>query len=221
MNLKKAILPMLAFALTFVAGETIAQTPHAANATTQATDSALLTTDDDSAGIVAYSDTTSSMPATASTDSDDWDEDAAMHELFDEMKFMTSPILFILLIIFFCIFVVLPIIVLILVVWLIVQNRKNRLKLAEKAMETGQPIPQETMPARRDDDEDLRIRGLRYFFLGIGLLACGHFIIGDVLQGCGVLLMCFGLGQIVIARVSSKKKDNNKDDFYEITRDEE
>ena len=113
-----------------------------------------------------------------------------------------------------------PLIAIILIVWLIARNRNQRLKLAEKAMENGQPIPQEALSVPTSTDEDIKNKGLRNIFLGLGLVACGYFIIGDLLQGIGVILFFYGLGQALIARSSNKKKEqeevlNNEIDHVE------
>ena len=183
--------------------------------------------DNDTTGIVAYSDTTSTDTASAqynlpaAPDWDDFDDD----DIFNALKnignlgvwatvFTVLPMFFVLLI---CLA---PLIAIILIVWLIARNRNQRLKLAEKAMENGQPIPQEALSVPTSTDEDIKNKGLRNIFLGLGLVACGYFIIGDLLQGIGVILFFYGLGQAFIARSSSKKKEqeevlNNEIDHVE------
>jgi hypothetical protein len=103
------------------------------------------------------------------------------------------------------------------VVWIIVRNRNQRLKLAEKAMESGQPIPQEALKPVVETDDELWNKGIRNLFLGLGLIACGYFLIGDLLQGIGVVLAFYGAGQALIARSSKNKK--KKEDELNIGRE--
>ena len=171
--------------------------------------------DNDTTGIVAYSDTTATDTASiqynmpAPPDWDDFDDDDIFNALKNIGNLGVWATVFTILSLFVLLLICLaPLIALILIVWLIVRNRNQRLKLAEKAMENGQPIPQEVLTNPTVTDTDLRNSGLRNIFLGLGLVACGYFIIGDLLQGIGVILFFYGLGQAFIAR-SSKKKDED------------
>lgn len=227
MNMKKSLIAMLML-LTLTAGnEAMAQKHrHNPNVTLNVQDPTtgnkvvsvnVNAADDDTTGIVAYSDTTSTdtasvqynMPAPADWDSFD-DED-----MFNALKNIDhmgawATVLAILAVLFVLLICLAPFIALILIIWLIVRNRNQRLKLAEKAMENGQPIPQEALSTPTATDEDLKNKGLRNIFLGLGLVACGYFIIGDLLQGIGVILFFYGLGQAFIARSSNKKKEQEE-----------
>ena len=169
--------------------------------------------DNDTTGIVAYSDTTATDTASvqyntpAPPDWDDFDDE----DMFNALKNIGNlgvwaTVLLILALFFGLLICLAPLIGIIIVVWLIVKNRNQRLKLAEKAMENGQPIPQEALKTPMATDNDLKNSGLRNIFLGLGLVACGYFIIGDLLQGIGVILFFYGLGQTFIARSSNKKE---------------
>jgi len=185
----------------------------------------------DTAGIVAYSDTTDTSESDSSgasvsvTIPNSYDMDDDWNALSEEISrtMNNKTISLVLIIVVFSIFIFIPLLVLFLIIWLIIRNRNRRLKLAEKAVENGQPIPQEALSARAAGDNALRERGIKHIFLGLGLVACGYFVIGDVLQGCGILLFFFGLGQVFIARSSmnKNKKDEHSDTIYDVIEHEE
>ncbi|MBR5729222.1 MAG: translation initiation factor IF-2 [Prevotella sp.] len=182
--------------------------------------------DADSTGIVAYSDTTSVDSAGVTTplpgNSNDWDD-------FDDDPFSAlnnlvnvgvgGTIVAICGILFLLVLLLAPLIAIIAIIWILVKNRNQRLKLAEKAMENGQPIPNEALNIPADTDADLWNKGIKNLFLGLGLIACGHFIIGDLLQGIGIVMAFYGAGQAIIARSSRKKREKEEIEESEELKD--
>ena len=69
----------------------------------------------------------------------------------------------------FILFVLFPIIIIIAVVYFINRNRKERLKLAQMAMEKGQPIPEQLLKEEARENSDDYQKGLRQMFTGVGL----------------------------------------------------
>lgn len=113
--------------------------------------------------------------------------------------------------IFFGILIVLvPFILAILVMRYLVRRHNDRVALASKAMETGQPLPEELMPVDKQSDDYLRRRGIRNIWIGIGMMVMFGIWDADMLTGVGALVLCYGIGQVFIARSSQKKKDNNE-----------
>ncbi|MBR5036266.1 MAG: hypothetical protein IKX69_03670 [Prevotella sp.] len=105
-----------------------------------------------------------------------------------------------------------PFIILILVLRYLVRQHNDHVTLAEKAMETGQPIPEELMPVDKQSDEYLRRRGIRNIWIGIGMVLMFGLWGADMLTGLGFLVLCYGIGQTMIAR-SSMKKNRQYDDI--------
>lgn len=103
-----------------------------------------------------------------------------------------------------------PFIIIILVLRYLVREHNDRVTLAEKAMETGQPIPDELMAVDKQSDEYLHRRGIRNIWIGIGMALMFGIWGSDMLTGIGLLVLCYGIGQIMIARSSTKK---NRDNF--------
>ena len=140
----------------------------------------------------------------------------------------------------FLIFVAAPVLLLIIIHYFINRNRRDRIRLAEMALEHGQPIPgterivyREAKPkaerrctsaprsaAERKEytyDEDLRTRGIKHLAIGLGLMVCClTFWQNDFFGGIGFLIACFGAGQYYMARstkkvVEEKAKEKTKE----------
>lgn len=110
-----------------------------------------------------------------------------------------------------------PIIIIIGVVYLINRNRKEKYKLAQMAVQNGQPIPEQLLEGKKDEwDRDDYAAGMRQLFLGIGLMFFLGYTAGKVGFGIGALVFCIGLGKVVIAKTSQKKSNNQiNDEHYE------
>ena len=106
-------------------------------------------------------------------------------------------------VIIFIMFVLAPVFIIIAIFYFVNKNRKERLKLAQMAMEKGQPIPDELLKERaaQIDDDDYQ-KGLRQMFTGIGLAIFLGIVAGKVGFGIGALVFFIGLGKWFIARQS-------------------
>ncbi len=111
-------------------------------------------------------------------------------------------------VVLFIIFVLAPLVILGLLLWFVYKNRKDRMRLAEMAMKNGQPIPDELVkPATTNATADeLRARGIRQIFLGIGLIFLLGWVASKVGVGIGIVVLCIGLGNVFIARTTKNKE---------------
>ena len=100
----------------------------------------------------------------------------------------------------FILFVLFPIIIIIAVVYFINRNRKERLKLAQMAMEKGQPIPEQLLKEEARENSDDYQKGLRQMFTGVGLAIFLGIVAGTTGFGIGALVFFIGLGKWYIAR---------------------
>lgn len=127
---------------------------------------------------------------------------------------VVGGIFIILMLVFAVLLALAPFIVIVLIIVLImrylIRRHNDRVALASKAMETGQPIPEELMPVDKQSDDYLRRRGIRNIWIGIGMMVMFGIWDADMLMGIGALVLCYGIGQIFIARSSQKKKENNE-----------
>lgn len=180
--------------------------------------------------IEAFSDTTSA-PQTGSAaspavpiapDFDDFfddDDDIAptngvtIDSFWDVMDDKNLSGMFFILAVLIIIFVISPIIIIGLILWFIYKNRKNRMRLAEMAMKNGQPIPDELMPRTETAPDDVKQKGIRQVCLGIGLTFLLGWMAGKIGAGIGILVLCIGLGNLLIAR-STHSNDNYQNPPY-------
>lgn len=166
------------------------------------------------AGLEAFSDTTDAYEDSiiaASTNSHvsvDWDgEDAqeAFGGLMRQLKADDIAGMFFVLAVVLIVFVISPLVIFGLLLFFIFRNRKQKMKLAQMAMQNGQPIPDQLLNERQGttDDKYAYQSGMRQLFLGIGLMIFLGFTIGKIGVGIGALVFFIGLGKVIIGRKSN------------------
>lgn len=210
---------LLIFVLMMTLGTMVvnAQPKHRHHAVATQTAVAADTTAKDE--IEAFSDTTSvvaeedysadedMVSPPVSFDFDDFDDFNNMPEWVLKLVGGSIGMLGILAAIFTIFVLLLPFIVVVLVLRYLVRRHNDRVMLAQKAMETGQPIPEELVSTDKQSDEYLRRRGIRNIWIGIGMGMMFGIWGADMLTGVGVLVLCYGIGQVMIARSSRKKNE--------------
>ena len=72
----------------------------------------------------------------------------------------------------------------------------------EKAMESGQPIPEEIMSVDKQSEGYLWKRGVRNVAIGLGLMLMFWIWDSETLVGIGVLIFCYGIGQMIISKTN-------------------
>jgi len=176
-----------------------------------------------SQGIEAYSDTTRSQPQATKDTVVQGNTKNGGHSSLDPADYndpfsywrdglgWRSDVLAVLIIGAIIFFLAFPLIVIILVLRYLVKRHNDRVTLAEKAMEAGQPIPEAMKPVDKQTDEYLWKRGVRNAAIGIGLVLMFSIWESTSLAGVGALIACYGIGQLVIARTSPKKKNKDND----------
>lgn len=194
----------------------------------------------DDNGIEAYSDTSSTaqpLDSTAYSTSDDAD-DINDSNRFDPSRFSdpfswfaflgTSGFVGILLTILLLgvglLFLFMPLIIVLLIMRYMVRRHNDRVRLAEKAMEQGQPISEGEMPLNKKSPDYLWRRGVCNVSIGAGLALFFWFLGADPLVGIGLLVACLGLGQMFMVRYNynskfGRKKEEPNDDFDNIDSD--
>ena len=107
----------------------------------------------------------------------------------------------------------LPIIIFALLLYFIFKNRREKMKLAQMAMQQGQPIPQELLKETHETEQDTYQSGMRQLFLGIGLMVFLGYTAGKVGFGIGALVFFIGLGKVIIARTSGNGRNGGDSPF--------
>lgn len=182
-------------------------------------------------GIEAFSDTTSSADDTVDTAVVDTTYTSGYHvqeDDFNESPWFVKAItgamgagavvfaFLVVLLVFLSL--VSPFIIIILVLRYLIRRHNDNVRLAEKAMESGQAVPSGAKIAkhRTYSNEDQWQRGIKTASIGLGLMALFWFIGAEQLVGVGVLILCMGAGQMLIGRTNRR----NESPIYEEFEDE-
>ena len=102
------------------------------------------------------------------------------------------------------ILVVAPIVIFVILLYFIFRNRKQKMKLAEMAMQNGQPIPDQLLEDQKEDNNVLWQKGMRQTFLGIGLMFFLGYTAGEVGFGIGALITAIGVGKLIIVKTEKR-----------------
>lgn len=156
--------------------------------------------------VEAYSDTTATVDDATNVDEADPDYtqvygEHLVRQMFSEMDGSDLMGIIITLVTLLILFVIAPIGIIIAVFYFINRNRREKYRLAQMAMQNGQPIPGELL---RDQEEDMGNdgynKGVRQMFEGVGLAIFLGLIIGKIGIGIGALVFFTGLGKWYTAR---------------------
>ncbi len=111
--------------------------------------------------------------------------------------------------ILFILFVLAPVLIIIALFYFIHRNRKEKMRLAQMAVEQGQPIPDQLLndqPANVDEEYQ---KGLRQCFVGVGLMIFLGYAAGNIGFGVGALVFCIGLGKVFASKTAGRKNNND------------
>ena len=111
-----------------------------------------------------------------------------------------------------------PVLLVGLILYFIYGNRRQRYKLVEKAIESGQPLPKDLIPEDVQSDDLTKRKGIKNVFLGLGLFAFFRIIGLNGLGAIGVLLLFYGVGQLAIAyfaRKDGQKRTNEEAEIHD------
>ena len=181
---------------------------HRHSARTEQVDS----TKDKQDAIEAFSDTTSA-------DSEDAEDDQyithrhrttyttssdvkELKEVMESVGGIFGPMLAVGVVVFLAIFFLLPLLIIFVIIYFVNKNRKERYKLAQMAIQNGQPIPDDILKnqvASTSKSGDYQT-GIRQMFLGVGLAIFLGIVAGKIGFGIGALVFFIGLGKWFIAR---------------------
>lgn len=178
-------------------------------------------------GVEAFSDTTStaSTPTAADDnfpfdDEDDYVVTTNLDRFFDHFGVMQTGLagMFFVLMVLLIIFVLSPLLIIIAVFYFVNKNRKDKMRLAQMAMQQGQPIPDQLLKEQSPVGDEEYKSGLRQCFVGVGLMIFLWFAAGEVGFGIGALVFCIGLGKVIVAKSTASKNNfdmthENKDNF--------
>ena len=163
--------------------------------------------------IEAFSDTTSAAtPAQSNGDewNDDEDFDIGFGQMISTMHSKDIAGMLFVLGVLLIIFVLAPVLIIVALFYFINKNRKDKMRLAQMAMQQGQPIPDQLLNDKYNTIDDDYQKGLRQCFVGIGLMIFLGYAAGEVGFGVGALVFFIGLGKIVASKMAKKNNPNNE-----------
>ena len=139
---------------------------------------------------------------------DDDDAENIITNLFNDMDHKDLMGMFFVLCVLLIVFVLAPVLIIIALFYFINKNRKQKMKLAQMAMQQGQPIPDQLLEDKVTDVDAEYQKGMRQCFVGVGLMIFLGYAAGQVGFGIGALVFCIGLGKVFTSRTARK---NNRD----------
>ena len=179
----------------------------------------LVDTTKHNSAIDVFSDTTSVDSSSTNSVTMEWDgDDEDADEVLDKLGKVAETIsasgfawlawvIAVLVIIFVFLLLLSPFIFVILIIYLMNRNRKQKVKLAQMAMQNGQPIPDQLLENRPQEEiSDEYQNGLRQCFVGIGLAIFLGFAANEIGFGIGALVFCIGLGKVIAAKTAANKQ---------------
>ena len=205
----KKVLFTMALLLTLSMGMQAAGQKHRHTPRSEQVDS----TKNDS--VEVFSDTTSTTNYSTNVWEDE-DEDftytGMIHNALSDMRGKDVAGMFFVLCVLLIIFVLAPVFIIIALFYFINKNRKEKMRLAQMAMQQGQPIPDGLLKDKDGDfDNSDYQRGMRQCFVGVGLMIFLGFAAGTVGFGIGALVFCIGLGKVFAGKTAQKNYERNND----------
>ena len=183
-------------------------------------------------GVVVFSDTTSSDTVTVTkhnakftvtTRTSPWSTNTTTYEMddddfgnmisnvFGEMRGKDIAGMFFVLCVLLIIFVLAPVFIIIALFYFINKNRKEKMRLAQMAMQQGQPIPDQLLNNSPTDADGEYQKGMRQCFVGVGLMVFLGYAAGQVGFGIGALVFCIGLGKVFASKTAQKRNNMNNE----------
>ena len=151
----------------------------------------------------------SSRTTTYEVDDDDFG--GMIHNAFRGMDGKNLAGMFFVLCVLLIIFVLAPVLIIIALFYFINKNRKEKMRLAQMAMQQGQPIPDQLLNDKIGNDADEYQHGMRQCFVGVGLMIFLGYAAGTVGFGIGALVFCIGLGKVFASKTANRRVQDDKD----------
>ena len=189
--------------------------------------------------VEAYSDTTSldsTMNAAMGNwdDPDDWDDDWDEWEnanstslvekmgIGDGMAEGLAGMVFAV-VVLFIIFILSPVALIGIILFFVYKNRKQKMKLMEMAIKSGNTIPLETMAPSPTRNDYLWNKGIKQIFTGVGLAILLYVIIGNLGLAIGAFIAILGIGNMAIGHNAMQKRKEQElyDQYVNQTKKEE
>jgi hypothetical protein len=158
--------------------------------------------------------TTSTSPWSSNTTTYEMDDDdfgSIIRHAFGSMDSNDFLGMFFVLCVLLIIFVLAPVFIIIALFYFINKNRKEKMRLAQMAMQQGQPIPDQLLNDKPVDADNEYQSGMRQCFVGVGLMIFLGYAAGSVGFGIGALVFCIGLGKVFASKTANRREQDFRD----------
>ena len=141
----------------------------------------------------------------------EWDDDDWGPLAFNKIMGGTIGTAIILSTLGVCLLFLSPIIIIILVFYFRNKKRKQQYRLMEQALAAGQPLPESFLKKAMPSENDIRVKGFRNLFLGIGLFIFLLALTREIGLACvGALISAIGIGQLAIYYTRPKNNESGQ-----------
>ena len=107
------------------------------------------------------------------------------------------------------IFLLAPLFIIAVVFYFVNKSRKDKLKLAQMAIQNGQPVPEHLIRDTPIAANSNYRSGITQVFLGVGLMVFLGMLLGKIGFGIGALVFFIGLGKLVLALIDKQSEKKN------------
>ena len=180
---------------------------HSANVT-----ATVPATSADTSGIEAFSDTTGAVAdSTYVVNPTTHIQVSTPLRFFDSVDLDDFAGMFFIICIVIILFLLSPVFIIAAIFYFINKGRKDKLKLAQMAIQNGQPVPDQLLRDTPIATTSNYRGGVTQIFLGIGLMVFLGCIIGKLGFGIGALVFFIGLSKLVIAIIDKQSEKKTYD----------
>ena len=126
-------------------------------------------------------------------------------------------------VVLFIIFILSPVALIGIILFFVYKNRKQKMKLMEMAIKSGNTIPLETMAPSPTRNDYLWNKGIKQIFTGVGLAILLYVIIGNLGLAIGAFIAILGIGNMAIGHNAMQKRKEQElyDQYVNQTKKEE
>ena len=126
-------------------------------------------------------------------------------------------------VVLFIIFILSPVALIGIILYFVYKNRKQKMKLMEMAIKSGNTIPLETMAPSPTRNDYLWNKGIKQIFTGVGLAILLYVVIGKLGLAIGAFIAILGIGNMAIGHNAMQKRKEQElyDQYVNQTKKEE
>lgn len=169
----------------------------------------------DTTGVEAFSDTTnvadndSTYSSYGHSSSYSVNVTTPMDHILNSIEWNDLAGMFMVICVVIILFLLAPVLIIAAIFYFINKSRKDKLKLAQMAIQNGQPVPEHLIRETPIATNNNIRGGITQVFLGIGLMVFLGMLLGKLGFGIGALVFFIGLGKLVISLIDKQSEKNN------------